>query len=293
MAGAAAEMTKRSRRGSRAVPARAKDDGEQRKAILESLAALDLSALRRLASLVSGGADNPADSGSGYLRYLKQVAESDVAGLKTSEKSYGNSWKRRGGVDTFNMLTRKWDRIEKSNASAAARGASRAEPYDIFEHLAADARADGLIDDVRDLRRYLYLVEAEIAVRNAGKLADSGRKYLGRLAALAKRDVDRIRQKEKSYGNSWKRRGGISAFMMLARKWDRIEQRITRRIEPAAGAPGASRDNIFEHIAADRRAEGVLDDIGDLRRFLLLLEAEMAARGKVKIGTARDNRVGV
>jgi hypothetical protein len=53
--------------------------------------------------------------------------------------------------------------------------------------------------------------------------------------------------------------------------------------------PAAARDNILEHIAADRRSEPVLDDVRDLRQFLLLVEAEMAARGAVKVGTARDD----
>ena len=78
--------------------------------------------------------------------------------------------------------------------------------------------------------------------------------------------------------------------MMFARKWDRIGQRVATHIDAAEGAPGATRDNVFEHIVADRRAEGVIDDIRDLRRYLLLVEAEMAARGVVEIGTARDNR---
>jgi hypothetical protein len=49
---------------------------------------------------------------------------------------------------------------------------------------------------------------------------------------------------------------------------------------------------VFEHLKADRRAEGVIDDISGLRQYLLLVEAEMAARGEVEIGTARDNRAG-
>jgi len=72
--------------------------------------------------------------------------------------------------------------------------------------------------------------------------------------------------------------------MIFARKWDRIKQRVTTE------QPGAARDNILEHIAADTRAEPILDDIRDLRQFLLLTEAEMAARGVVQVGTARDER---
>jgi hypothetical protein len=53
---------------------------------------------------------------------------------------------------------------------------------------------------------------------------------------------------------------------------------------------GAQRHNIFQHILADRRAEPLLDDIRDLRRYLILVEAEMAARGAIEVGTARDDR---
>ncbi|TMI98510.1 MAG: hypothetical protein E6G97_25605 [Alphaproteobacteria bacterium] len=269
-------------------------DADERRAILERLAALDTPTLVRLAGLLKDGWDNPADSGSRYLDYLQAVADSDVSGLKTSEKSYGNSWKRRGGVDTFHMLSRKWDRIEGRLASgtSAARSAPGASPYDIFEHVAANGGADGVIDDVRDLRRYLMLVEAELRGREAAQAADSARGYLDQLEAIAHSDIEAIKEKEKSHGNSWKRSGGIGAFMMFARKWDRITQRVGTRIDPMAGAPGAERDNVLEHVGADRRAEGVLDDIRDLRRYLMLVEAEMAARGAVQIGTARDNREG-
>jgi len=269
------------------------NDAPERKALLEKLAACDTATLRRLAALLEAR-DDAADRGKSYLGYLRAVADSDISGLKTSEKSYGNSWKLRGGVDTFHMLKRKWERIEKrvSTDIAVSAASAGASPYDIFEHLKADRGADGLIDDIRDLRRYLMLVEAEMAARAKADVADSGRGYLDQFEAIARADIATIEDKEKSYGNSWKRSGGIGAFMMLARKWDRIVQRVTTRIESKDGVPGASRDNVFEHLTADRRAEGTIDDIRGLRQYLLLVEAEMAARGEVEIGTARDNRTG-
>jgi hypothetical protein len=266
-----------------------KDDEAERQAILERLGACDISTLRRLRGLLESAGDASAETetGRGYLDYLSAVAESDVSGLKRAEKSYGNSWKRRGGIDTFHMLTRKWDRLEKRVASASDQGAA---PYDILQHIAEDRRAEGIIDDVRDLRRYLTLVEAESAARSALGAPDSGRQYLDWLASISRGDVSEILQKQKAYGSSWKRRGGVAVFMMLARKWDRIEQRVALRVPPAAGSPGANPNNIFEHIAADRRTEGILDDVRDLRRYLMLVEAEMAARGLVETGTSRDNR---
>ncbi len=267
-------------------------DDAERKALLDQLAASDTATLRRLSALIQVAHENAVDSGSGYLSHLQAVADSDVLGLKNAEKSYGNSWKRRGGVDTFNMLARKWDRVEKRLATtiAAGAGTSGASPYDIFEHIAADTKSDGFIDDVRDLRRYLMLAEAEIAARKAGNVEDSGRDYLDQLQSIADGDAANIEEKERAYGSSWKRRGGIGAFMMFARKFDRIEQRVSTEISATAGAPGAQKHNLFQHIVADRRAEPLLDDIRDLRRYLILVEAEMAARGVIEIGTARDNR---
>jgi hypothetical protein len=261
----------------------------QRKSLLEQIAASDTVTLKRLAALLDDGCQIPADSGSAYLDFLRAVAESDVRGLGNAEKSYGNSWKRRGGVDTFNMLARKWDRVEKRLATSIEHGTG-ASPYDIFEHIAADTRSDGFIDDIRDLRRYLMLTEAEIAARNAGHVEDSGRGYLDQLAAIADGDVASIEEKERAYAASWKRRGGIGAFMMFARKFDRIEQRVSSEIVATSGMAGAQRHNIFQHILADRRAEPLLDDIRDLRRYLILVEAEMAARGAIEVGTARDDR---
>jgi hypothetical protein len=90
-----------------------------------------------------------------YLEYLEQVAQNDVTALRVAEKSYGDSWKKRGGIGAFMMLARKWDRLE--NFLKSFRFA-----YDIFEAIREDQRPEGIIDDIRDLRRYLMLVEAEI-----------------------------------------------------------------------------------------------------------------------------------
>lgn len=89
------------------------------------------------------------------------------------------------------------------------------------------------------------------------------------LAQVAQGDVEKLLVKDKEYGASWKKRGGVGAYMMLARKWDRLEEQVEQR----AG---------FDIIAAarnDRRPEGILDDIRDLRRYLLLVEAELLALG--------------
>ena len=41
---------------------------------------------------------------------MKDIAQQDIVSLIESEKSYGDSWKRRGGTGAFMMLARKFDR---------------------------------------------------------------------------------------------------------------------------------------------------------------------------------------
>jgi hypothetical protein len=75
-------------------------------------------------------------------------------------------------------------------------------------------------------------------------------------------DADNLEKKAEEYGDSWRQRGGVGAFMMLARKWDRIENTVKEY-----------NWDIFEALAKDPNGiAGVFDDIGDLRRYLLLVE---------------------
>ena len=86
---------------------------------------------------------------------LERIVKEDVDGLMDKNDSphgYKDSWKRRGGIGAFMMLARKWDRLENS---------AKHFGWDIFKALIADRRPEGLIDDIRDLRRYLELVEHE------------------------------------------------------------------------------------------------------------------------------------
>ncbi len=96
--------------------------------------------------------------------------------------------------------------------------------------------------------------------------------YIDLLPEVAMQDVAEVTEKDKHYGGSWKKRGGVGAFMMAARKWDRIEQILGKDFNY----------DIFAAIETDRRDEGILDDIRDLRRYLMLIEAEMKAKGVVK-----------
>lgn len=128
-------------------------------------------------------------SNNAFLSKLKGIADADVAKLFEAEKSYGDSWKKRGGVGAFMMLARKWDRIEnqigikpdltkltpgerieyEQAASIVSELNAKCESskfgWDIFKAAIEDQRKEGLIDDIRDLRTYLMLVEAELQVR--------------------------------------------------------------------------------------------------------------------------------
>lgn len=87
---------------------------------------------------------------------LRMIASADVTILEDKGKSYGSSWRKRGGAGAFFMLSRKWDRIENQMEAAG---------YDIFEPVRKELLAgaiDGLLDDIRDLRRYLLLVEGHV-----------------------------------------------------------------------------------------------------------------------------------
>lgn len=103
-----------------------------------------------------------------------------------------------------------------------------------------------------------------------------------RLLEVAQRDVEGLQIAEESYGDSWKSRGGVGAFMMLARKWDRLETILQK-------AP--HQYDVLKEIVAEqsRGGEGCLDAVRDLRRYLLLVEAEAASL--IKLPVQRDNLI--
>lgn len=113
---------------------------------------------------------------NGHIEYLKDIALRDVATVIDKDREYGASWKKRGGTGAFMMLARKWDRIE-NGLQPAARDATEARlgvalglpipPYDIILAAILDSRKEGIIDDIRDLRAYLLLVEAEVMNQQA------------------------------------------------------------------------------------------------------------------------------
>src|SRR5215831_12658161 len=93
-----------------------------------------------------------------HMKFLVEIAQSDVRHLEEKEKTYQGSWKKRGGVGAAMMVLRKVDRLENF---------LRAVNYDIFEACHDMLGADGTpLAEIRDLRRYLLLVEAELQARS-------------------------------------------------------------------------------------------------------------------------------
>lgn len=91
--------------------------------------------------------------------------------------------------------------------------------------------------------------------------------HMNYLSRVCEEDVEVLMHKEATYQGSWKKRGGTGAFMMLARKWDRIEGILENY-------------DIFAAIEADMSGDDgtMLAEVRDLRRYLLLVEAEMLSR---------------
>lgn len=90
-----------------------------------------------------------------HLNHLQAVAVQDVIEIKLKENTYQGSWKRRGGIGAAMMVLRKVDRLEVMLKEGN---------YDIFNMIKQDLSGnDGtVLAEVRDLRRYLLLIEAEI-----------------------------------------------------------------------------------------------------------------------------------
>jgi hypothetical protein len=83
-----------------------------------------------------------------------------------------------------------------------------------------------------------------------------------RLADISDSILKNLERKNEEYADSWKIRGGVGAFMMLARKWDRIEN--TTELEAY---------DLFHVMMEDRNT--IIDDVDDLIGYLLLCREEV------------------
>ena len=78
-------------------------------------------------------------------------------------------------------------------------------------------------------------------------------------------DCEQVRAKDAAYGGSWHKRGGTGAFHALARKGDRIVSQLELF-------------KTFERARIEDKTESIDDTLGDLRRYLILVEAWHVAR---------------
>lgn len=122
------------------------------------------------------------------------------------------------------------------------------------------------LDQWQPLCRGCYVRHRE-KMKEKGELTmDERFQYLEYLEEVSASDLYEVREKDISYGASWKKRGGTGAFMMLARKWDRLEEICKTKFGY----------DVIEAVKADMSGKdgSVLAEIRDLRRYLLLVEAE-------------------
>jgi len=105
------------------------------------------------------------------------------------------------------------------------------------------------------------------------------------LTTVVTEDVEELNRKEETYQGSWKLRGGVGAFMMTARKWDRLESMLK-------GPPYYY--DIFAAVSDDGSGmDGtVLAEVRDLRRYLTLIEAEMIAVGNISLQPSEPLYIG-
>lgn len=123
--------------------------------------------------------------------------------------------------------------------------------------------------------------------------------YQKKLAEVAQNDVAFLLYKDATYKGSWKRGGGRSAWWMLRRKVDRLIE-LMRPPAPPEGWPTSVQhtiantdlllrlsraEDVFAAIQARPLGEDgtVLAEVRDLRRYLLLVEADMVAAGVVEV----------
>lgn len=88
--------------------------------------------------------------------------------------------------------------------------------------------------------------------------------HLNFISTILKEDERFIIAKDQEYNASWLRRGGTGAFMMLARKWDRLEPLVARYG--------------YDVFAMLKDKPDRIDDLEDLCRYLDLVRAEWRRR---------------
>ena len=190
-----------------------------------------------------------------HMNFLTKVAQHDEDYLERAQELIAQNSESHQphhearGLALFTTLKQVWNLIEgplKENAG-----------YDILAHLrkrAIEGKQE-FMTNLGTMRVLLAIVEQQWELPS-----DVG------MPAIYSNDIEKLKHAEKQYGASWKKRGGVGAFMMLARKWDRILWCVEST---------DYKGNIRAAINNDRREEGIMDDIRDLRRYLMLVGGEI------------------
>ena len=130
--------------------------------------------------------------------------------------------------------------------------------------------------------------------------------HLSHLKTVNQSDMIVLEDKERTYKGSWKRAGGRSAWFMLRRNMDRLItimqpppkqhtlatiKKVVNDPQSAAYHPGVYKylyecylsEDVFAKIMEDPSGKdgSMLACLRDLRRYCILVEAEMIARGVV------------
>lgn len=153
-------------------------------------------------------------------------------------------------IETFARLQKCWEGLESSCKESRA-------PYNIFI----------AIDENRNLRYTLFGLRFELLRADVSRMFAPNRyetdvpgHFEVNLARTLEFDYDKLIERDIEYNASWKKRGGVGAFMMLARKWDRLEPMVAKYDGNLVA---------MLHAKPDR-----VDDVEDLRRYLELVESE-------------------
>lgn len=124
---------------------------------------------------------------------------------------------------------------------------------------------------LQNLRQRLHYWDVALRLGDYLKLltGTGAETFLELAYRTAQEDQTTLIGKGMHYGDSWKRRGGVGAFMMLARKWDRLDNLLS-----------ISGSGPQLYAALQRNPGNVQDDVHDLRRYLLLVEDEALERSE-------------
>lgn len=94
----------------------------------------------------------------GLKSALEIVTKQDLEGVLVGEEEYSRSWLRHGSVGAFFTMIRCMHRFDV----LCSRPASNNIEYDVFQHCLDSIGDSGVLNSVRDARRYLLLLEAEL-----------------------------------------------------------------------------------------------------------------------------------